>query len=179
MQGLTRDKASSRHVYTVGNIVNPRRYDAIKAFEAYCKGHGIVFESFMKMSPVVYLRFLRAGRIPRGVSLRSIKPEDFRAMIERSSATFDFANHQSQSGHTMRTFENLCGGKKIVTNNHTVRSEAFFSEDRIFVYETLDFTGVEEFLEMPLADPDAEFGEYRIQAFARTLLGLEAAEKAA
>lgn len=179
MQGLARDRAPARSVYTVGNIVNPRRYDAIKAFEAYCKQHDIAFEAFMKMSPVVYLRFLRMGRIPRGVSLRSIKPEAFRAMIERSAATFDFANHQAQSGHTMRTFENLCGGKKVITNNGSVRSEAFGTEDRFFIYKDLDFTGVAEFLDTPLADPDAEFEEYRIQAFARTLLGMDAAETTA
>lgn len=175
MQGLARDRAPARSVYTVGNIVNPRRYDAIKAFEAYCKQHDIAFEAFMKMSPVVYLRFLRAGRVPRGVSLRSIKPEDFRAMIERSAATFDFANHQAQSGHTMRTFENLCGGKKIITNNRSVRDETFFSEDRFLVYEGLDFTGVAEFLDRQLADSQAEFPQYRIQAFASTLLGLDTA----
>lgn len=179
LQGLARDRAAARSVYTVGNIVNPRRYDAIKAFEAYCADHGIVFEAFMKMSPVVYLRFLRMGRIPRGVSLRSIKPNDFRAMIERSAATFDFANHQAQSGHTMRTFENLCGGKKVITNNQSVKTEAFGTGDRFFLYEALDFTGVAEFLDAPLADPDAEFEEYHIQSFARTLLGVDRAEVAA
>lgn len=177
MQGLARNRAPTRSVYTVGNIVNPRRYDAIKAFETYCNQHDIAFEAFMKISLVVYMRFLRAGRIPRGVSLRSIKPEAFRAMIERSAATFDFANHQAQAGHTMRTFENLCGGKKIITNNRSVRDEAFFSDDQFLVYEALDFTGVAEFLDRPLADIQAEFPQYRIQAFARALLGCNAADQ--
>lgn len=177
MQDLDRTGAPARSVYTVGNIVNPRRYDAIKAFEAYCAENAIRFEAFMKMSPVVYLRFLRRGRIPRGVSLRSIDPAAFRAMIERSAATFDFANHQAQSGHTMRTFENLCGGKKIITNNRFVREEAFFSDERFLVYDgqdRFDFTGVAEFLDAGLADRDADYPEYHIQAFARQLMGLPA-----
>jgi len=177
MQGLTRDCAPARSVYTVGNIVNPRRYDAIKAFEAYCRAHDIAFRAFMKISPVVYLRFLRSGRIPQGVSFRSIPQAEFVAMIEGCAATFDFANHQAQAGHTMRTFENLCGGKKIITNNQCVDTEPFFSEDRIFVYRGLDFTGVAEFLDQPLADPRAEFEQYHIQAFVQTLLGSTIAGK--
>jgi hypothetical protein len=177
MQGLARDKAPARSVYTVGNIVNARRYDAIKAFERYCKAHDIRFEAFMRMTPVVYLRFLKAGRIPRGISFRSIAPEAFRAMIERSAATFDFANHQAQSGHTMRTFENLCGGKKVITNNAGVKGESFATPDRFLVYEGHDFDGVAAFLDQPLEDPSADFPQYHIQTFARQLLGRHEQER--
>lgn len=175
MQALRRDRARPRNVYVVGNIVNPKRYEAIRAFKAYCKQNGISFHCFMKISPVVYLHLLRAGKVPRGVSLRSIDQKKFHRMIEHSSAVFDFANHQ-QSGHTMRTIENLVCGKKIITNNTWVRKEAFFSEDRIMVYEGLDFSGVSAFLDMPLAAPDERFTAYGIQAFTRRLLLLDKQE---
>ncbi len=42
----------------------------------------------------------------------------------------------------------MCAGKKIVTSNALVRDEAFFSSDRFFVVDALDFTGLKEFLGM-------------------------------
>jgi len=173
MQSLNRDESLPCHVYTVGNIVNPLRYDAIKAFEAYCDKNGIGFEAFMKISPVIYFKFLLKGRIPRGVTFRSIDPIAFRDLVERSTATFDFANHQLQSGHTMRTFENLCAGKKIITNNQQILNESFFSEDRVFVYEEFNYEGVQSFLARPVMDPKATFDEYHIQTFVRKLIGAE------
>ncbi|OZA19996.1 MAG: hypothetical protein B7Y02_00165 [Rhodobacterales bacterium 17-64-5] len=172
MQALRRDMVSPRSVYVVGNIVNPKRYEAIRAFKAYCDANGIAFEAFMKITPVVYMRMLRAGTVPRGISFRSIAPEVFDRMIERSGAVFDFANHQ-QSGHTMRTIENLVCGKKIITNNTSVRHESFFSEDRITVYEGLDFSGVSTFLDIPIVVSEDRFAEYGIQAFTRRLLLLD------
>ena len=70
----------------------------------------------------------------------------------------------------MRVIENLCAGMKIITNNPRVRDEHFYSPDRFHVYEGLDFTGVREFLDSPLADPEADFPEYHVQTFVQHLL---------
>ncbi|WP_156397751.1 hypothetical protein [Sphingomonas sp. Root1294] len=173
MQRLRNDRSRARAIYMIGNIVNPKRYIAVCAFKNYCRAKGIDFDCFVKITPVVYLRLLRAALIPRGFSLRSISEKASHAMAEQSIAVFDFANHQ-QSGQTMRMMENLCAGKKIVTNNSWVREEPFYSPDRIHVFEDLDFSGVSEFLEVPLLDPDARFPEYHIQTFVRRLLGIGA-----
>lgn len=172
MQDARRDRARARAVYTVGNIVNPKRYHAVKAFAAYCQDEGIEFRAFLKISPVVWVRMLRQGCWPRGVSFRSIDRTIFTEMIETSAGVFDFANHQ-QSGQTMRTIENLCTGKKIITNNAWVRQEPFHSEDRFQVYENYDFAGVSAFLDKPLETSDKVFPEYYIQSFVATLLGAE------
>ncbi|WP_180901250.1 CgeB family protein [Martelella soudanensis] len=178
MQALRRDRTRARNVYTVGNIVNPKRYHAIIAFQAYCRSEGIDFKAFMKITPVVYFRMLRTGILPRGVSFRSITSRQFHDMMEQSVAVFDFANHQ-QSGHTMRTIENLCSGKKIITNNASVLNEPFFSEDRFLIFQDFDFSRVSAFLDVPLANPDARFEEYGIEAFTRQLLLLDGREGAA
>lgn len=90
-------------------------------------------------------------------------------MVESSVAVFDFANH-AQSGYTMRIFENLCAGKKIVTSNTRIRHESFYSPDRIHVFEDLDFAGVKQFLEVPLAEPEADFPDFHVQSFAHRLI---------
>jgi hypothetical protein len=168
-QGLRRRDASGQAVYTVGNIVNPRRYEAIHAFKRHCRLHGIHFRPFMVGSTHALTLLMRQGHLPLDVSLRSIPQAAFVDLVETSSAVFDFANHH-QVGYTMRTIENLCAGKKIITNNPAIRHEPFYSDDRIHVFEGFDFSGVQAFLAQPLRDPDASFPEYHLSAFVQHLV---------
>lgn len=158
-----------RSVYFVGNIVNPERYRVIDRFRDYCRREKIAFEAFMACTPLVRFRMQRMGIRATGLSSGSIAPQAFDAMLERANAVFDFANH-AQTGYTMRIFENLCAGKKIITGTARIVKEPFYSPDRILVIEGEDFTPVAAFLDEPLADPEATFPEYRIQSFARHLL---------
>jgi hypothetical protein len=171
MQGLRRDRAVSDTVYMVGNIVTPERYAAVEAFRTYCLRNRLTFRQHLKISPVVWAQLIRAGTRPKRVCSSSIKPADLCEIIEASVGVFDFANH-TQSGQTMRMMENLCAGMKIITNNISVQHERFYSPDRIHVFEGSNFSGVAEFLRLPLVDPAATFEEYHIQKFVLRLLGL-------
>lgn len=168
-QGLVRREQEQRAIYFVGNVVSPARYDALAAFRAYCETHAIPFHGHLACTPPVQFRLWRSGHRPRGLSLGAIARSEFIAMVETSVAVFDFANHK-QSGYTMRIFENLCAGKKIVTDNRRIRHEPFFSPDRIHVFDELDFSGLENFLAVPLDLPDATFDAYRIQSFVKHLV---------
>jgi hypothetical protein len=156
-------------VYMVGNMVKPARYKAVMQFENYCKANGLYFKKYLKCTPVVMFKLLLNGIIPRGLKLRSIPQKEFISFMQSSKATFDFANHK-QSGYTMRFIENLCAGKKIITNNRRVLHEPFYSPDRFFVFENLSFDGVKEFLEMPIKNPEEHFEQFYIQTFVRMLL---------
>ena len=159
-----------RSVYFVGNIVNPNRYRAIERFREYCEEHGIAFRSYLATTPVIRRALKREKIQPVGLSSGSISSAAFREMLETSSAVFDFANHK-QSGYTMRIFENLCAGKKIITSNSRIAHEDFYSPDRIHIFsEHHGFQGVAEFLDVPLENPGETYPEYRIQAFARHLV---------
>jgi len=171
MQGLRRDRVEPASLLMVGNIVKPGRYAAVESFRRYCAEHRLKFKQHLKVSPVVWFNLIRGGIYPREVSFRSIDKAGFCDLIETTSATFDFANH-AQSGQTMRMMENLCLGKKIVTNNTWVKQEPFYSPDRIHVFNGLDFSGVADFLNGDLVDNDAVFSEYHIQSFVQQLLGL-------
>ena len=116
-----------------------------------------------------YGLLLRNGHWPRDVTLRYIPQDRFINMIETASAVFDFANHR-QVGYTMRTIENLCAGKKIITNNAVIRDEPFYSADRLHVFQGLDFSGVSEFLQRPLDSPDLNFPEFHLDNFVRQLV---------
>lgn len=159
-----------RSVYFVGNIVNPKRYAALDAFRTFCKREGIAFEPFMACTPPVRRLLAKQGIRAEGLSSGSIAPAEFRRMLEASNAVFDFANH-AQSGYTMRIFENLCAGKKIITNNRRIAKEEFYSPDRILVLpDHADFAAVPDFLDAPLLDRSERFPAYHIQTFVKHLV---------
>ena len=167
--GLPRREQHRRAIYFVGNIVSIQRYRAIQAFKTYCQQQGIVFHSFLACTPYVMTLLLRAGHWPGDVSIRSIAHARFIDMIETSVAVFDFANHK-QSGYTMRTIENLCAGKKIITGNPGIKAEPFYSDDRILVFDGLDFSEVKSFLNRPLLEPEADFSQFHLPNFVARLV---------
>lgn len=169
-QSLLRDRADPLSIYFVGNIVNPQRYVAVTGFADYAHAHGMRFDCFLSTTVHGWTKMIRNGLRPQNVTLRSIDQDRFVAMMSGSAAVFDFANH-SQSGFTMRTIENLCAGKKIITNNARVHDMAFYSPDRFLIFDGMDFSGVRDFMDIPLADPAACFPEYHIQSFVRRLVG--------
>lgn len=169
-QKLARRQRDARTVYFVGNVVNPRRYEALVAFRAYCAEAQIALQEHAACTPPAWLGIAKGGTFPTGLKFGSISRSGFIDMVETSAATFDFANHH-QSGFTMRVFENLCAGKKIITNNPRVQAANFYSPDRFLVFQDFDFSGVQDFLESPLADEAADFPEYHIQRFTRHLVG--------
>lgn len=170
-QTLRRDRSPSLSAYFIGNIVNPRRYEAVCAFEEYCAREKILFSKYLSTNLSGWTTMLKAGLRPKRVSYRSIPDAGFVSMMEKSSAVFDYANHR-QMGFTMRIMENLCAGKKIITNNPNVKNADFYSEDRFLVFDDLDFSAVSDFLKRPLDRPDEEFPAYHVQNFARRLLGV-------
>lgn len=168
-QGLARRCQDRGQVYFVGNLGKLPRYEAFRAFKRYCAGEGVPLRSHLAVTPPVWLQLVRAGGNPKDVALGSIDRSSFIDMMETSVATFDFANH-AQSGYTMRVIENLCAGKKIITANPRVKQESFYSPDRFFVFESLDFEGVADFVRTPLCYPEADFPDYHIQSFVGHLL---------
>jgi hypothetical protein len=168
-QNLRRREQERKAVYFVGNIVSVQRYRTIQAFKQYCLREGIPFQTHLACTPVVMSWLLRAGHWPTDVSRRAIAHDRFIDLIETSVAVFDFPNHQ-QSGYTMRTMENLCAGRKIITGNREIVNASFYSPDRILVFDGVDFSAVRRFLDTPLRDPNARFAQYHVASFVRLLV---------
>ena len=168
-QNLKRKNQDQNMVSFVGNIGRMDRYRAIHGFTQYCSKENIKFRKFLKCTPVVFYRLLKEKFFPTDVSFRAISKKEFIDILENSTTVFDFANHK-QVGYTMRIIENLCAGKKIITNNQYIENDYFFSDDRILVFKDLDFSGVKLFMERKLADPEKTFPEFHLNNFLKHML---------
>lgn len=164
------DRPKEYDLYFVGSIATLNRVNALRKLKEFCDAESIRLKLYMHCSPLMMARMIFTGRYLPGMTLKSVSFDEIIAIMERSRAVCDFANHQ-QTGYTMRLIENMCAGKKIVTDNYHIRDESFYSADRFLIVDkdASRLDALPEFLER--SPPDADFSEaFSIDAWARELL---------
>ncbi|MEM7689145.1 MAG: hypothetical protein AAF291_08995 [Pseudomonadota bacterium] len=162
------ERPAQQDIYFVGAIGTMNRFDALARLHAFCEGAGLTTRFHLVCSPVVRFQLWKSGRSLPGVSADPIGFEDIVAILETSRATFDFANHK-QSGYTMRLIENMCAGRKIITENAAIMDEPFYREDRFLVVDGHDFSKLPEFLAQPITST-LEVERYGIDSWAAQLI---------
>ena len=83
-------------------------------------------QNFIK-SPRLYFKYRKH------ISFKSLSYNEYTEVLQESNFTIDFA-HPSQSGITIRCFEALSSGTKIITNNPFVSRNKYFNETNTIVY---------------------------------------------
>ena len=79
--------------------------------------------------------------------------------------------HPKQSGLTMRSIEALGDGKKLITNNKTVRRYEFYRPENCYVIEGELGADFDKFLNSPYQPPQDEVvAKYHIDSWLQTLL---------
>lgn len=96
---------------------------------------------------------LRSGRfrqVPEAIfSYRPMAKSDLASLFGQSRAILDI-EHPAQRGLTMRTFETLGAGKKLVTTNRHVEAEPFYHQDRVLIIDRHRPVVPESFLKSPI-----------------------------
>lgn len=154
-------------IYFVGAIGTMERFDALARLHAFCETAGLATKFHLVCSPVVRAALLKQRKTLPGVTGKPLGFEAIVDLLETSRATFDFANHR-QSGYTMRLIENMCAGRKIVTENPRIIDEPFYREDRFLLVDGHDFSALPDFLARPVTS-DLDVGVFSIDNWARAL----------
>ncbi|WP_299061922.1 hypothetical protein [uncultured Polaribacter sp.] len=68
------------------------------------------------------------------ISFKSLNLERIIELYKKSKIILDI-NHPSQRGMTMRTFEALGAGKKIITTNKEIKKYSFYNSNNVFVID--------------------------------------------
>jgi len=165
---IDHDRPKAQDLYFVGAIGTMHRFSALERLHAFCKSNGLSTKFHLKCSPVMQLKLLKARKSLPGVTGKSLSFDGIVDMLEASRGTFDFANHK-QSGYTMRLIENMCAGRKIVTENPRILDEPFYREDRFLLVDGFDFSAVPEFLARPITS-DLDVKAFGIDNWARQLV---------
>jgi len=101
----------------------------------------------------------------------ALEKEVLQNIFRRSKAVLDI-EHPQQSGMTMRTFETLGAGKKLVTTNRSVFDAEFYSPDNVLVIDRNNSSGVGiDFLRAPSSPVPAEIKKkYSLQYWLKEVI---------
>ena len=93
-----------------------------------------------------------------------------RGLMARCRALIDI-HHPGQSGLTLRTFEILAMGKKLITTNEFIRAEPFYNPNRILVIDRRDPQLDPQFFSRP-NDP-VDLSAYSLRAWVEAVFGVQ------
>jgi hypothetical protein len=115
-------------------------------------------------NPLLYVRYWKS------ISFKSLPYPQYVSVLQLSNVTIDFA-HPKQSGITIRCFEALSAGTKIITNNPHVLACPGFGENNVMVVQPgqSDMAGVRAAYER-LCQSVAQVRHRTIKAFLEELI---------
>ena len=158
---------NNRIVYFVGNVCHSNRFKTLMAFIKYCKKNNVEFRHHIRCSPIVICKLLCSGIFPRHFSFHKASEAKMRYLLE-ASTVFDCRNHE-QNGYTMRIIENICSGRKVITDNVHLAQEPFYSPEHIWIYEGHDFNGVDRFVNTSSCHT-TDYTDLHVTSFVKKLL---------
>ena len=112
----------------------------IKNFKKKCMKSKVKFYSYLYISPFLYAKLLIFGRErPKlnEVMFKKLSKEKLQKMYQRSKAVLDI-HSATQTGLTMRTFEAIGSGCKVITTNSNISLEKNLNGMYITVARSLD-----------------------------------------
>ena len=100
----------------------------------------------------------------RDVLKPAIPYEQVLTRIGQSHAIFDFYE-DPEMGLSLRPFEALLYGKKLITNNRNLLNCDFYHKNNVFILGVDDWSELPDFMKRPLADVSSFVGEYSFAAW--------------
>jgi hypothetical protein len=92
------------------------------------------------------------------LSFKSLSTNEIVELYKESAVILDI-NHPSQNGLTMRTFEALGAGKKIITTNTEIKKYPFYNENNVFVIDRENVVLYKSFFDSPFIEIDSVLRE--------------------
>ena len=89
------------------------------------------------------------------LSFESLTISEILELYKTSNVILDI-NHPGQKGLTMRTFETIGAGKKMITTNVEIKKYPFYNSNNIYIINRDDVVLDKNFFELPYAEVDKE-----------------------
>lgn len=110
------------------------------------------------------------------ISFQSLSHEDIISVYKGSKSILDI-NHPGQNGLTMRTFETLGAGRKLITTNENVRKYPFYNSQNIWIIDRNNPKYEKSFFESEFIPIDLEVYEsMSLRGWVDEVFGLKSTE---
>jgi hypothetical protein len=157
-------------VLFIGNWRNYERYHLIKAIENLCKQNQLRFYYYLYYPIMQQIRALRKGIIPHEAKHKFLSINEILNLFTITNAIIDF--HSSfQTGLTIRTFETLGAGKKLITTNRNIINEPFYNPEYINILDINNLKLDVDFIRnTPVSSMEEKINNYSIKNYINQLL---------
>ncbi len=122
----------------VGSWRNKERYDLIKLTEKLAKQNQMKFYYYLYFSFKSQIELFKKGIIAKKSTSRLLSTKEILQFFSISNTVIDFPS-SFQTGLTMRTFETLAAGKKLITTNKNIINEPFYDPQYINLVDIDNF----------------------------------------
>lgn len=121
----------------IGISVN--RYEFLEKIQFLCNELGLNFYKYLYISRNRYIKtqLLKKKKAYSGLKHKKLSLDDIAKIYSNSKVIIDY-NNPLQSGLTMRTFEVLGSGKKLITTNKNIAKEPFYNKESIAIIDPLN-----------------------------------------
>lgn len=124
--------AQTTDLLFVGSWRNMERYQLIQRTKQFCVENGLRFKYYLYFDKYKYINALMKGKLMKEVKFKLLSHEEIVRLFADAKVIIDFPS-SFQNGLTMRSFEALGAGKKLITTNRNIVNEPFYNQSVISV----------------------------------------------
>lgn len=154
----------------IGAWRNEERVQLIASTEKLCQQLDLKFHHHLYSRLWEQFWLIRTGRKPTYAKSRLLSHKEILKLFSISNTIIDFPS-SFQTGLTMRTFEALGAGKKLITTNQNIINEPFYDPEFISILNTEDFNLDRDFIKnVPRTIIKDKMKEYSLENYIYKLL---------
>jgi hypothetical protein len=174
-QDARNQRSLSKACYFLGTLNGDRPQVLARISNALKPGYSLDYWLYVRSGLELQLRWLVDHALrrldPRRLLRRPMNSREIARHYAQAAAVIDI-EHYRQTGLTMRTFEALAAGCKLITTNPHIAREAFYDPQRILIIDRTRPVIPAQFLASDAAPLGEEFlQKYSLAAWLEELLG--------
>ena len=121
----------------IGSWRDQERYNLIQSTKEFCQRNDLKFYYYLQLPFKQQWNSIKKGVVPKESRNKLLSHKEILSLFSKSKTIIDFPS-SFQTGLTMRTFEALGAGKKLITTNKNIQHEPFFDPSYINIIDAED-----------------------------------------
>lgn len=138
---VAKNKLQKKYDIVFYGAYHSDRLEIIKYIDEFCRKNNLIFKYHLYITKMALFRLFCLGLIKinelKYLKTYSVGTDDILAVYKKSLATLDIELN-IQNGLTMRTFEALGAGLKLITTNKNIINEPFYNNKNITILDRND-----------------------------------------
>lgn len=154
----------------IGSWRDTERYQLVKSTQKICKQNQLRFYYYLNYPFKAQFDSLKKGIIAKESRHRKLSHKEILKLFSISNTIIDFPS-SFQTGLTIRTFEALGAGKKLITINKNIMTEPFYDPQYINVVDLNNFDLNIDFIKnIPTSSIQDKMKNYSLENYINKLL---------